>query len=187
MKAFLPVLWSSASFFAQAVLARSGSRSPTEADLVGTWQLLSIEDTIAGEVRPAVGLGPHAAGVLMYQAEGYMCATLVDGHRPAWTDPAKPTDAEKIACFDTFIAYCGTYKVDCEKSVVYHYPTIAWSPAFVGTTQARPFRLEGDKLIITVSENLDYPGMERRVLTWKRARRITQSSPAFVHRSNAEK
>jgi hypothetical protein len=98
-----------------------------------------------------------------------MCAALADGDRPAWKDATGPTDAEKIAYYDTFIAYCGTYKVDSEMAVVYHYPIIAWSPAFVGSTQARPFRLEGDKLIITVTENLGDPRMEKRVLVWQRA------------------
>jgi hypothetical protein len=106
----------------------------------------------------------------MYQADGHMCATLTDGERPPWKDAANPTDAEKIAYYDSFIAYAGTFRLDAEMSVVYHYPTIAWSPAFVGTTQARPFRLEGDKLIITVTGNLGDPRLEKRVLVWQRAK-----------------
>ena len=147
---------------------------PTLSQLVGTWRLVSIEDTVAGKPQPAVDLGAHPVGFLMYQSDGHMCATLTDGDRPAWKDPAMPTDAEKIAYYDTFVAYCGTFKLDSEKSVVYHYPSIAWSPSFVGSTQARPFRLEGDKLIITVTENLGDPKMEKRVLVWQRAEPISR-------------
>ncbi len=106
----------------------------------------------------------------MYQPDGHMCATLTDGERPPWKDAANPTDAEKIAYYDTFVAYCGTFKVDSEKSVVSHYPTVAWWPGFVGTIQARPFRLEGDRLIITVTEQLGDPRMEKRVLVWQRVK-----------------
>src|SRR5581483_9673848 len=110
------------------------SSTPTAAQLVGTWQLVSIEDTIAGKIQPAADLGAHPVGFLMYAADGHMCAALVDGDRPAWKDPAKPTDAEKVAYYDTFIAYAGTFKVDGEKSIVYHYPSLALSPAFLSTT-----------------------------------------------------
>ena len=149
---------------------KSDSSKPTVEQLLGTWQLVSIEDTIAGKAGPAVDLGAHPAGFLMYAPDGHMCATLVDGGRAAWKDATNPTDAEKIAYYESFIAYAGTFRLDAEMSVVYHYPTIAWSPAFVGTTQARPVRLEGDKLIITVTGSLGDPKMEKRVLVWQRAK-----------------
>jgi len=106
----------------------------------------------------------------MYEPDGHMCAVLTNGDRPGWKDAAKPTDAEKIAYYDTFVAYCGTYQLDSVASVVTHYPTIAWSPAYVGSTQPRPFRLEGDKLVITVTKGLRDPQMQKRVLVWQRAR-----------------
>ena len=97
--------------------------APTVAQLVGTWQLVSIEDTMKdGKVQPSAQFGPHPHGFLMYEPDGHMCATLANGDRPAWKDPAKPTDAEKIAYYDTFIAYCGTFKLDSATSTVTHYP-----------------------------------------------------------------
>ncbi len=143
--------------------------APSAAQLVGTWKLVSVEDSFSGKDQSALPYGAHPAGFLMYQPDGHMCATLTDGERPLWKDAANPTDAEKIAYYDTFVAYCGTFKVDSEKSIVCHYPTVAWWPAFVGTVQARPFRLEGDKLIITVTEGLPDPRAEKRVLVWQRA------------------
>jgi hypothetical protein len=153
---------------------KSDSSRPTVEQLLGAWQLVSIEDTVAGTTRPAVDLGAHPAGLLIYTPDGYMCATLVDGERAAWKDATSPTDAEKIAYYESFIAYAGTFRLDAETSVVHHYPTIAWSPAFVGTAQARPFRLEGDKLIITVTADLGDPRMEKRVLVWQRAKGSAQ-------------
>jgi hypothetical protein len=117
--------------------AQSNSTAPTVAQLVGTWQLVSVEDTIGGKVQTSARYGPHPIGFLMYEPDGHMCATLTNGDRPAWKDVDKPTDAEKIAYFDPFVAYCGTYKLDSQKSVVTHYPTISLTPDYV----ARPSRV----------------------------------------------
>ena len=151
--------------------ALSLAQGPTVPQLVGTWQLVSIEDTMKdGSVGSPLDLGPHPKGFLMYEPDGHMCATLVNSDRPAWKDFAKATDAEKIAYYDTFIAYCGTYKLDSATSTVTHYPSVAWTPAYVGSTQARPFKLEGDRLIITVTEGVTNLGIQKRVLVWERAK-----------------
>ncbi len=127
-----------------------------------------MEDTMHdGSVRPPDRFGPHSIGFLMYDPDGHMCASIMNPDRPAWKDPDKPTDEEKIACYNTFIAYCGAYTVDEEKSVVTHYPVVAWAPAYVGSTQVRPFKIEGKRLTITVANPL--PTVTQRVLIWERA------------------
>jgi hypothetical protein len=149
-------------------LAQSLTPSPTAAQLVGTWQLVSIEDTMKdGAVKAPEQLGPHAVGFLMYHPDGHMCASIMNPDRPAWKDPAKATDVEKTTYYDTFIAYCGTYKLDAEKSVITHYPSVAWTPEYVGSTQVRPFKIEGNRLIITVANPL--PTVTKRILVWQRA------------------
>ena len=151
--------------------ALSLAQGPTVSQLVGTWQIVSIEDSMKdGSVGPPADLGPHPKGFLMYEPDGHMCAALVNSDRPAWKDFAKATDAEKIAYYDTFIAYCGTYKLDSTASTVTHYPSVAWTPAYVGSTQKRPFKLEGNRLIITVTEGVVDLGIQKRVLVWERAK-----------------
>ena len=151
--------------------ALSLAQAPTVSQLVGTWQIVSIEDTMKdGSVGPPADLGPHPKGFLMYEPDGHMCATLVNSDRPAWKDFAKATDVEKIAYYDTLIAYCGTYKLDSTASTVTHYPSVAWTPAYVGSTQPRPFKLEGNRLIITVTEGMANLGIQKRVLVWERAK-----------------
>jgi hypothetical protein len=151
-----------------SVLAQS---APTVSQLLGTWQIVSIEDTLKdGTVGPSADLGPHPRGFLMYEPDGHMCAALMNSDRPAWKDPAKATDAEKVTSYDTFIAYCGTYKLDSATSTVTHYPSVAWMPAYVGSVQARPFKLEGNRLIITVTEGLESLGITKRVLVWEKAK-----------------
>ena len=99
-----------------------------------------------------------------------MCATIVNGDRPVWKDPAKATDAEKIAYYDSFIAYCGTFKLDSATSTVTHFPEVAWTPSYVGSVQPRPFRLEGNRFIITATRGLSNPEIQKRVLVWERAK-----------------
>jgi hypothetical protein len=163
MKILLSLLLTSAS-----LLAQSG---PTVSQLLGTWKLVSIEDTFQdGTTGPWKQFGPHPHGFIMYQPDGYMCATIVSGDRAAWADPAKPTEAEKAAYYDTFINYCGTYKLDSATSTLTHYPEVAWTNAYVGSTQPRPFKLQGDKLIITATKGISDPSVKQRVLVWQRAK-----------------
>ena len=153
---------------AGSLLAQTTTPAPTDAQIVGAWQLVSIEDTMKdGAVKPPEQLGTHPRGFLMYHPDGHMCASIMSPDRPAWKDPNKATDAEKITYYETFIAYCGTYKLDAGKSIVTHYPVVAWTPAYVGSTQVRPFKLEGNRLIITVPDPL--PAVTKRVLVWERA------------------
>jgi hypothetical protein len=160
MKAVFTILLLAATCIAQ-------SAAPTVAQLLGTWQLVSIEDTMKdGTVKPPDQFGPHPQGFLLYESDGHMCATIANGDRPAWKDSVNPSDAEKIVFYDTFIAYCGTFKLDAANSIVTHYPSIAWAPAYVGSTQPRPFKLDGNKLIITVAA--PGPGAAQRVLVWQR-------------------
>jgi hypothetical protein len=163
MKALLIMLLLSASALAQS--------ASTVSQLVGSWQIVSIDDTFkGGKMGPSAQFGPHPQGFLMYEPDGHMCATLVNGDRPEWKDSTKPTDAEKIAYYDTFIAYCGSFKLDSATSTLTHYPSVAWFPPYVGSTQPRPFKLEGNRLIITVTQGMSDLGVQKRVLVWERAK-----------------
>ena len=149
-------------------LAQSSSlAAPTVAQLVGTWRVVSVEVTTKdGTVKPDDRFGPHARGYIMYEPDGHMCAEVMNPDRPAWKNPDKPTEEEKITAFDGFIAYCGTYKLDAEHSTVTHYPEVAWNPPYVGSTQPRPFRIEGKRLIITPAST--ETNVATRVLTCER-------------------
>lgn len=163
MKTLLTTLMLTALCMAQS--------APTVAQLVGTWKLISIEDTMTdGNVQPSRQFGPHPRGFIMYEPDGYMCATIVNGDRTPWADPAKPTEAEKAAYYDTFISYCGTYKLDGATSTVTHFPEVAWTNTYVGSTQPRPFKLEGNRLIITATKGMSDPAIKQRVLVWQRAK-----------------
>jgi hypothetical protein len=57
------------------------------------------------------------------------------------------TPEEKIAAFDNFIAYCGTYEV--QDSTVVHHVEASLLPNVVGTDLVRTFTISDDELRVT--------------------------------------
>ena len=96
-------------------------------------------------MQPPAKYGPHPHGFIMFEPDGYSCGIIVNGDRQEWKDKTKPTDAEKIETYDTLFAACGSYKLDSATSIFTYYPEVAWTPAYVGSTQPPPFKLEGNQ------------------------------------------
>jgi hypothetical protein len=164
IKATLAVVLSTGA--AQA--PRAPEHSSIRSQLVGTWELVSSVDHLKnGSTRAYPDAGPHGKGFLIYSADGYMCAQLMNPDRPQWKDEDQPTDAEKISAFDGFSSYCGQYEVNESEAVVYHLPKTASFPGFVGTRQRRPATLRGDVLTFADKVN-DEPGVESYVIVWRK-------------------
>jgi len=137
-------------------------------ELVGTWKLVSTEETLKdGTTRPFLAFGSHGKGFLMYQADGYMCAQLVNPDRPKWVDPVHPTAEEKSAAADGSFAYCGRYEIDAKNKRIIHLPEVATDPGYVGSRQIRPYHLEGRRLILSDVEK-DDPAVARWKIVWEK-------------------
>jgi len=81
-----------------AVSAFGQTESEIRNQIVGTWKLVSTEETMKdGTTRPFLSFGPHGKGFLMYQPDGFMCADIVNPDRPKWADPSHATLEEKTA------------------------------------------------------------------------------------------
>jgi|SRR5580704_10167212 hypothetical protein len=158
-----------------ALLVISASAlAQTEAEvrqhLIGTWKLVSAEHTMKdGTTRPYPRYGAHGQGFLMYQSDGYMCADLANPDRPKWTDPAKPTQEEKIAAGDGTFAYCGRYEIDTKQKQLIHLPEICTDPGYVGSRQVRPYTFEGNRLVLSDVEK-DDPAVARWKIVWEKVR-----------------
>jgi len=157
---------------------------------IGTWEMVSNEDhLIDGSARPFPTTGPHGKGHLMYTADGYMCAELMNPDRPAWKDLGNPSDAEKASAMDGFSAYCGRYEIDESNRVMYHYPELAWSPNYVGTKQRRPYKFSGDLLTFS-DKTIGEPGVESYVVVWRKSAPLASKSkehwPVFESTANPE-
>lgn len=145
------------------------SRAVTREKIVGAWVLVSAKNRMTdGTERPYPELGTNGKGYLLYTADGYMCAQLVNADRPAWKDFYHPTKEEKFAAIDGLSAYCGRYEVNEAEQLIVHLPLTAWSPNYVGTRQLRPYSLEGDKLTFAGKVSGE-PGVESYSITWRRA------------------
>ena len=126
-----------------------GPDSATE-KLVGTWKLTAFEDRPAkGPVKYPYGNTP--AGLLIYDATGHMSIQIMKLPHPkvASGDEDKVTEKEKLALFDAYEAYFGTYQVDWTKHVVTHNVEGDLWDVYMGTAQERPFELNGDRLTLT--------------------------------------
>jgi hypothetical protein len=136
--------------------------------LVGTWMLVSTEETMKdGATRLFPAFGPHAKGFLMYQRDGYMCAVIMNPDRYKWADPGHATPEEKLAAADGTFSYCGRYEIDVKQQRIIHLPEVATDPRYVGSRQIRPFRFEGDRLILSDVEK-DDPTVARWKIIWEK-------------------
>ena len=115
--------------------------------VVGSWRLVRYEDrSDHGEVR--MPYGEHPKGILMYDATGHMSIQImkVPHPAPASDEDEKATAEEKIALFDAYTAYFGTYNVHAARGVVITHVEGDLAHVFIGSDQERPFKLNGDRL-----------------------------------------
>jgi Lipocalin-like domain len=141
--------------FLTAVAAVSPSMFPfaawaEEGPLIGSWKLKQFVREVAGTGERYDQLGPHPEGVISYSKDGRMSVLLLAGDRVKPMGDI-PTDQEKVALFQTMIAYAGTYTVDRGKVV--HHVDLSWNGARAGTDQVRYFSLQGDTLTIRTAPN----------------------------------
>jgi len=129
--------------------------------IVGTWKLVLAEDILRdGSSRAMYGL--RGQGFLMYSADGFICAVLMDPDRPKWDDPKNPTQADKASAFDSSYGYCGRYEIDMKHNALVHLPEVSTGPNYVTTRQVRPYQFEGNRMIFS-----DTMEDESEVASWK--------------------
>jgi hypothetical protein len=146
------------------------SESDIRDRLVGTWKLVSTEQTMKdGTTRPYPEYGARGKGILMYERDGYMCADLVNPDRPKWADPLHLTPEEKIAAADGTFAYCGRYEIDVKQRQIVHLPEVATNPGYVGSRQIRPFTFQDRRLILSDVEKND-PTVARWKIVWEKVK-----------------
>ncbi len=138
---------------------------PDPNPFVGTWKLVSWEVT---QPDGAVFYlyGHNVVGYLIYTADGYVSAEIMDPDRRQ-SDPNFPLeiaaaqtlpDPDRARAYSTYLSYCGTYTVD--RNRVTHHVKAGLIPSWTGSEQPREFRFEDGRLIL---------GSGRQKLTWERA------------------
>jgi Lipocalin-like domain len=129
----------------------------TRQELIGTWQLLSIQ--IVGPTGSMIDpfYNADSTGLLIYDASGWMSVQIVGQHRPAMEAPAsRPNhdtaqDAQlKAAVLDSYYAYFGTWEFDEATSTVTHHIKSSLIPGETGVSYSQAVTLVGGRLIFTV-------------------------------------
>jgi hypothetical protein len=109
-------------------------------------------------------LGAHPTGDISYGTDCRMQVIEVMDGRKA---PANlvPTDAERIALYNSFLAYAGTYSIAGD--IISHHIDASWNQAWIGTTVSRHFKIDDKTLRISGNFISGYSGRNvNAVLTW---------------------
>ena len=112
--------------------------------LEGAWQLQ--ERMVSGGENEGTNTDPNL-NIMLFSA-GHFSGMRNAGDRP---DPVPegqtPTDEDRLAAFASFRAQSGTYEVSGSK-IMFHV-MMNWRPGAVGNTNELEYRIEGDKLMTT--------------------------------------
>jgi len=132
---------------------------------VGTWKLMSWEVT-RPDGTTYYPYGREVVGYLIYTADGYMAAEIMDSDRRQ-SDPRFPLeiataqtlpDPDRARAYSTYVSYSGTYTV--KGDTVTHHVKAGLIPSWTGSDQVRRFSFDRSRLII---------GAGNQRLIWERA------------------
>jgi Lipocalin-like domain len=149
--------------------AKETKKDSAQNKLVGTWKLVSSSAMYPdGRIVADPDLGPAAKGYLVYDGSGHMCVQLMNPNRFDWRNPDRATPQEAKAGVDGYEAYCGTYEVRENESMIIHHKDLSLVPNNVGTSVGRKFKFEGDRLILRMLEHAHNGQQLGFTLTWER-------------------
>lgn len=134
--------------------------------VTGFWKLVSyvVEIQATGKLEPVMGERP--TGYVNFSPEGRVMFILTgEGRKTA------RTSEERADLLNTLVAYTGIYRIEGDRWIT--KVDVAWNPEWVGTEQARNFKIEGDRLkVLTpwrIMPNWPEKGMQRSIVTFERS------------------
>ena len=140
--------------------------------LIGAWKLVSyVEEPIDGST-PFYPMGEKPEGIIMYTPDGYMSAQLMHPDRPAFAsgDWFRGSDEEIKEDALGYIAYSGPIHTDEVKHTLTHSMFVSLFPNWLGQTQPRVVKIEGDILHLGTATPIMSGGKKvNSHLSWRRA------------------
>jgi hypothetical protein len=118
-----------------------------DSQLAGTWKLVAAE-VVRPDGRTAEDYGPSPRGLAVFTADGQYVVEIYRAERVRFgsNDKSNGTPAEYKDASLSMSTHFGRYTVDHAKGTITFAITSASFPNLDGTTQVRPFTLEGDAL-----------------------------------------
>lgn len=120
-----------------------------DSPIVGTWKLVEFADLDSLTNQWQYPFGVHPKGYFTYTANNIVNLNISNEH--GLELPPDSLDATKFVYRDFMnnaVGYFGKYEISAETSTVIHTVEGGSIPFYIGTSQPRPFRLEGDTLTI---------------------------------------
>jgi len=130
----------------------------SQKDLIGAWGLVAHYYLDDDGTRSEGPLGDDAAGLLLYQDDGYMAASMMRTTTPS------ATPAAYLGSADDYLGYSGRWQV--RDDLVIHQVSIGSHARVVGTEQIREARW-GDDGCLSLRRRLDGPH-DYIVMDWRR-------------------
>jgi hypothetical protein len=115
--------------------------------LVGSWKLTGWTVRVVGETEDKEPFGPNPKGRLVMTPQGQWIVIITGANRHAAKTPE-----DKLALFDSVLAYSGKYAVEENKITV--RVDMSTNEVFTGPNQVqtRFFKLDGERLTIRTPE-----------------------------------
>jgi hypothetical protein len=148
-------------------LEKKEEKKMAKESFLGLWRLVSYELKRAdGQVT--FPLGKDAVGYLIYNESGHMSVAIMSASRPKFSSEVAQggTNTEKVTAFDTYLSYCGKYKVQGTK--VIHHVEVSLYPNWVGVDLERAFEFEGDRLSLSAPTSSRSGVQYMARLVWER-------------------
>jgi hypothetical protein len=124
------------------LMAQAVPRGPLE----GVWKVTEIVATGANAASPA----EPPASVYIFTRAHYSILRATSAGPRALFKQRQPTDAEKLAAYDSFVATSGTYELS--ETTLTLRPIVSKNPNLMGGgSETFRFRLEGDTLWLTLN------------------------------------
>jgi hypothetical protein len=140
--------------------------------LIGAWKLISYVEKPVDGSAPFYPFSEAPQGIIMYTPDGFMSAQLCPPNRVPFAsgDWFKGTPQEYEAEASSYIAYTGPFNVDEQKQTLTHSMFSSLFPNWIGQTQPRVVKVEGDFLYLSTASPIQSKGKSvNSYLQWKRA------------------
>jgi len=142
--------------------------------LIGAWKLMSYIEKPMNGSDPVYPREQKQEGILVYTADGYMSAHLMQPERQKFAsgDWSCGTDEEIKGAALGYFAYAGPFYVDEERQTLTHEVFLSLDPNWVGQSQIRVAKIEDDILHLSTEKPIKRGASETMYyLAWKRVER----------------
>ena len=142
-----------------AVGVRAHSRSPLE----GVWKVLEVSSRVPGGDWTLATPPYLSVYIFTPKHYSYMFAPGAGPRRLFTEDPNRPSDAEKVAAYDSIVASAGTYILNGTTLIM--TASLHKNPnEMTGESLTYSVEIETNRLRMTVANPPFAPGRERRTL-----------------------